>query len=80
MINLKTMQSEVNLPTYFIQGQPKDLTQLLIADLPKYLDVSNSHYAYVHKEVNKEDTLVELKKQLDESILAKNIFIKDAAD
>jgi hypothetical protein len=44
------------------------------------MDVSSSHYAYVHKEINKEDTLVELKKQLDESILAKNVFIKDAAD
>ena len=44
------------------------------------MDVSTSHYAYVHKEINKEDTLVELKKQLDESILAKNVFIKDAAD
>jgi transcriptional regulator NrdR family protein len=65
VINLKTMQSEVSLPTYYIQShqmQSQDLTQLLIANLPKQMDVSSSSYAYVHKEINKEDSLVELKK------------------
>ena len=46
--------------------------------LPKCFDFSSQFYAYSHKEINEEDSIIKLKKYIDQTI--QHIYVKEMAD
>jgi hypothetical protein len=53
--------------------------QILSAAFPLDFDLSCSHYAYVYNEINEQDILAEINKNVDSSLLGQYFLTKEAA-
>ena len=86
-MNLKSMNQEMFIPTFFIQNnlfqkQSKEKginIRKLASNLAKNFDCSNNLYAYIHNSVNREDELVEWHNKMQESMIGKNIYTREIA-
>mmetsp|Transcript_18745 Transcript_18745/g.28779 ORF Transcript_18745/g.28779 Transcript_18745/m.28779 type:complete len:221 (-) Transcript_18745:2122-2784(-) len=76
--DLREMKIELNLGTYlFSCGQ---IAQKAIGELPKGLDQSSTHYAYIHSEIHHIDQLAEWQQNVEQSILGGNIYTKEVME
>ena len=93
IINLKSMSTEVNLPTFFINSDQvlqrsglqnttfseRGLLVQLASSLPKYFDMSSDCYAYIFSAINQPDQSEQWRKIIENLTISKNLYAKEVA-